>query len=60
MGGKGAIASERTLYPHFYSWLEEGAVAEFMARCHKPMPDEDVKHFGLTPFRRCALAAAGN
>jgi hypothetical protein len=44
------------LYRHFYSWLEEGAVAEFLSRNHKPMSEEDKLHFGLN----VPLAAAGN
>ena len=47
IGGQGAVAGERTLYPYFYSWLEEGAVAEFLARGHRAMTAEDVRHFGL-------------
>jgi hypothetical protein len=63
VGGQGAAANERTLYPRFYSWLEEGAVAEFLARSHKPMSREDAQHFGLEwamPFRHGGWAAAGN
>jgi hypothetical protein len=45
--GKSLAADERTLYPHFYSWLEEGAVAEFLARSHRPMSDDDAVYFGL-------------
>jgi len=48
IGGHGAAANERTLYSHFYSWLEEGAVAEFLARSAKPMPPEDARYFGLS------------
>lgn len=61
VGGKGIAASERTLYPHFYSWLEEGAVAEFLARAHRPMTDADAHFFGLNQvpcFGRCAEPAA--
>jgi hypothetical protein len=47
VGGKCAKANDRTLYPNFYSWLEEGAVAEFLARSHAPMTAEDALHFGL-------------
>ena len=57
VGGKGVSANERTLYPHFYSWLEEGAVAEFLARSHKPMSEEDARYFGLAkpiPFNPVA------
>ena len=47
VAGKGAAAQERTLYPYFYTWLEEGAVAEFLARHQKPMTAEDARYFGL-------------
>lgn len=47
VGGKGAAANERTLYPHFFSWLEESAVARFLARAHKPMTEADAHYFGL-------------
>ena len=47
VGGKGMAANERTLYPHFYSWLEEGAVAEFLSRSHRPMPADDARYFGI-------------
>jgi hypothetical protein len=55
-GGPRDATGDRTLYRHFYSWLEEGAVAEFLSRNHKPMSEEDKLHFGLT----VPLAAAGN
>jgi hypothetical protein len=63
VGGKGAVANERTLYPHFYSWLEEGAVAEFMARTHRPMSCEEARHFGLeidAPLPQAALQGSGS
>jgi hypothetical protein len=36
VGGMGFSANERTLYPHFYSWMEEGAAASFLSQNHKP------------------------
>lgn len=45
--GKGAAINDRTLYPYFYSWLEEGAVAEFLAHGHRPMSEDDARYFGL-------------
>ncbi len=48
VGGQGARSDERTLYPYFYSWLEEGAVAQFLATSHKPMTRDDARYFGLT------------
>jgi hypothetical protein len=56
VGGRGATPGERTLYPHFYSWLEEGAVAEFLARSHRPMSAEEALHFGV-PFLHTPQAA---
>jgi len=50
VGGQGANSSERTLYPYFYSWMEEGAVAEFLAKSHTPMSAEDARFFGLTEY----------
>ena len=47
IGGAGHGAGERTLYPYFYTWLEEGAVAEFLARQHRPMSAEEQRYFGL-------------
>jgi hypothetical protein len=47
LAGKRAMNSERTLYPYYYSWLEEGAAAEFLARSQRPMSAEDALHFGL-------------
>lgn len=58
IGGTGAAARERTLYPYFYSWLEEGAVAEFLARRHLPMTAEERRYFGLeepAPSQRSAI-----
>jgi hypothetical protein len=46
--GKGFAAGSRTLYPHFYSWLEEGAVAELLAKSHKPMSLKEIEFFGLS------------
>lgn len=63
VGGQGAAITDRTLYPHFYTWLEEGAVAEFLARGHKPMTAKEAQSFGLNQnesFQRQPLAAAGN
>lgn len=40
--------NDRSLYPDFYSWLEEGAVAEFLARQHRAMNDEEKAHFNLS------------
>lgn len=57
----GPMANERTLYPYFYSWLEEGAIAEFLCRRHRPMTEEDKRHFHLLPAlqrTRPALAVA--
>ncbi len=47
---------DRTLYRHFYSWLEEGAVAQFLAQSHKAMSADDMLHFGLI----APLAGAAN
>ena len=46
VAGKRACSHARSLYPHFYSWLEEGAVAEFLARSHPPM-SPDAARFEL-------------
>ena len=58
VGGKGAAANERTLYPYFLPLNEESAVAGFLARNHRPMSAADALYFGLTPatpsgFREC-------
>jgi hypothetical protein len=50
----GAAEKERSLYPFFYRWLEEGAVAEFIARRWRPMSDDDVTFFHLS--RRPSVA----
>jgi hypothetical protein len=47
VGGKGFTAGERTLYPHFYSWIEEGAAASFLSQNHTPMSDAEKTYFGL-------------
>lgn len=47
VGGTRQAPKDRTLYPYFYSFLEEGAAAEFMAQQHRPMSDEDKLFFGL-------------
>lgn len=54
---------ERTLFPHFYSWLEAGAVAEFLARGRKAMSAQEAQRFGLSPnkaMEQKLLAAIGN
>ena len=43
-----AVKKDRSLYPSFYRWLEEGAVAEFIARRRRPMSDDDVNFFQLS------------
>ncbi len=63
-GGKRSAAAsdgERSLYPFFYSWLEEGAVAEFLSRQHQPMHDADIHYFGLHTLASepAPIAAAG-
>jgi hypothetical protein len=60
--GKGNAARERTLYPYFYTPLEEQVVAELMVQSHRPMSDDDARHFGLVPpsLKSGLLAAAGN
>lgn len=63
VGGKGLAANERALYPHFYSWLEEYAVAEFLARTHKPMTEAEARYFGLNRISSlggCNETAAGS
>jgi hypothetical protein len=47
--GAGPAAGNKTLYPYFYSWFEEGAVAELMAQHQRPMSDADKAYFGLVP-----------
>lgn len=47
VGGAGAASGERTLYPHFYSWLEEGAVAAFLVQSRKPALAAHSEHFTL-------------
>jgi len=56
--GKRAKPDDHTLYPYFYSWLEEGAVAEFLAQSHRPMSSDDKKYFGLTPRENIRAAIA--
>ena len=61
LAGKGAVTGVRSLYPYFYSWFEEGAVAQLLAQSHRPMSLEDMLHFGLKPLpQTAALVAAGN
>lgn len=45
--GAGPQANERSLYPHFYSWLEEGAIAEFLAKRQQPMSEAEARYFRL-------------
>jgi hypothetical protein len=51
VGGRGFAAAERTLYPHFYSWIEEGAAASFLSQNHTPMSDGEKLYFGLSGAR---------
>ena len=50
VGGAGASAKERTLYPHLFPIQDERAVAEFLVRHHKPMTADEARYFGLDPI----------
>ncbi|HYG78191.1 MAG TPA: hypothetical protein VEK08_24515 [Planctomycetota bacterium] len=43
-------ACGRSLFSSMCSWIEEGAIAEFLCRSHKPMSADDADYFGLQPF----------
>jgi hypothetical protein len=53
--GKGAASGNKTLFPYYYSWFEEGAIAELMARQQRPMTEADKAYFGLisAPILAC-------
>ncbi len=45
--GTAAHESAGLLYPEFYPWLEEGLIAEALARNASPMPAEEAAWFGI-------------
>ena len=59
VGGQGAAAGERTMFPYCYAGQDEAAVARFLARHQRPMSQEEQAHFGLAPAAERSVQLGG-
>lgn len=59
VGGAGAAAGERSLYPYFLTGEAELSVERLLRRQHRPMSPAEAQRFGLACLaaKRCAASA---